>query len=489
MDTMETRVITSAIELQKLSRIDNYPFVLLLSDKSILNVKSIVRRVPNKRLVCKGNWNNQAVYIKLFFGDNAKRYALRDQDGVSYLVQANIKTPKLLYVGAVNDFEVLVYQALAPSENAESTWQQANADLRLALAVKLVQTIGQHHQGHVLQTDLYLKNFLLFENEIYTIDGDGIRQYKVISHQQMIKNLCVLLSKFDVLEVEAWLPNLLEAYHAANPQVQLDTAKIKLLSNDYRLKVAKSYADKKVFRNCTDVNVVSNKNFSAVSSQFMHLNLTQDADQYDDLLTSGTIIKAGNTCTVGLVKFNEISVVLKRYNIKSFWHLLGRIWRPSRAAVSWANAHRLLILGLPTAKPVALLEQRIFGLRGKAYFLSEYVDAPDIGQFFTEVTNTSLKAEAIEHMVQMFYRLFLLQISHGDMKATNIKMVNTKPLLIDLDSMKQHTIAFCAARAHVKDLRRFMRNWKDDTSLYNAFVKAFKAEYQNHSALKKANIF
>jgi tRNA A-37 threonylcarbamoyl transferase component Bud32 len=265
--------------------------------------------------------------------------------------------------------------------------------------------------------------------------------------------------------------------------------KIKLLSNVHRLKVATSYADKKVFRSCTDVNVVSNKNFSAVSSKYMHLNLVQDVNQYDVLLASNTILKAGNTCTVGLVKMNDTNVVLKRYNIKSFWHLLSRMWRPSRAAISWANTHRLMILDLPTAYPIALLEQRILGLRGRAYFLSEYIEAPDIAAFFAEVTDPLQKTAVVDQMVQMFHRLYLLQISHGDMKATNIKIVNSKPLLIDLDSMKQHKIAFFAFKAHVKDLRRFMRNWKDDTSLYNAFVAAFKAEYQNHSALIKANIF
>ncbi|MGV3580928.1 MAG: lipopolysaccharide kinase InaA family protein [Methylophilus sp.] len=485
---METRVITSATELQKLSSAGECPFDLLLSDKSTLNIEAIVRRVPSKRLVCKGNWNNQAVYVKLFFGVDAKRYAQRDQHGVGYLIRANIKTPKLLYAGAVNDFEVLVYQALVPAENAESVWLRTNEELRLVLALKLVQTVGQHHQAHLLQTDLYLKNFLLFENEVYTIDGDGIRRYKAINNQQAIKNFCVLLSKFDVLEIEAWLVSLLETYHTANPQVRLDIDKIKLLSNTYRLKVAKSYADQKVFRTCTDVTVVSDKNFSAISSKFNHLDLTQDANQYDALLASQTILKAGNTCTVGLVKFNQANVVVKRYNIKSFWHFLSRMWRPSRAAVSWANAHRLMILGIPTAYPIALLELRTLGLRGKAYFLSEYVDAPDIATFFSEHHDDLLRAEVIKNVVEMFYRLFLLQVSHGDMKATNIKILNRRPLLIDLDSMRQHDFAFCALKAHVKDLRRFMRNWKDDTTLYNAFIAVFNTTYIDRSALIEANI-
>ncbi|HSF71478.1 MAG TPA: hypothetical protein VLA25_04240, partial [Methylotenera sp.] len=78
------------------------------------------------------------------------------------------------------------------------------------------------------------------------------------------------------------------------------------------------------------------------------------------------------------------------------------------------------------------------------------------------------------------------QISHGDMKATNIKMQGTQPVLIDLDSMRQHRKTNLTA--HVRDLQRFMQNWKDNTSLYNAFVKTFKVVYPDDSLLIRAGI-
>jgi tRNA A-37 threonylcarbamoyl transferase component Bud32 len=94
----------------------------------------------------------------------------------------------------------------------------------------------------------------------------------------------------------------------------------------------------------------------------------------------------------------------------------------------------------------------------------------------------------VKQLVEMFYRLYLLQISHGDMKASNIMIVDEKPLLIDLDSMQQHRFGLIAKHQHARDLRRFMRNWQHDEALSNAFKKVFKVVYADHQPLKLAHI-
>ena len=172
-------------------------------------------------------------------------------------------------------------------------------------------------------------------------------------------------------------------------------------------------------------------------------------------------------------------------------HGVGRALRKSRAAISWANAHRLQLLGIPTPRPVALIETysySLLGLRlkGKAYFVSAYVDLPDVADFFAQTSDKAVRAEAMKQLAMLLYRLYLLKLSHGDMKATNIKMQNALPMLIDLDSMQQHRWAYFAKKAHARDLQRFMQNWKDDASLYNAFIKVLKVVYVDHAPLQAA---
>lgn len=496
---MENYPIASTQDLMNLSCQGDAPFGLgrfglFLDDQSKLEVDAIVRRVPNKRLVCQASWKNQTVYAKLFLGEDAIRYAKRDRRGVENLLNAHIASPKILYSCSIQNISVLIFEALNQAHNVESLWKDSTQSERAKIAEHLTKTVALHHKANILQTDLYLKNFLLQDNRVYTIDGDGIRQFGHLTRAQATSNFAVLVSKFDVIDAVNWLSDLINVYHDVYPEICLESSKVMRISSSHRVQVTNAYATKKVFRNCTDVRVIADSTqYGAYSNAFFEAVKPLSIPMLDALLNANPTLKMGNTCTVGVAPIQDQSVVIKRYNIKNIWHGLGRAVRQSRAAVSWANAHRLQLLGIPTPQPVALIEQKRlsvlgFALKGKCYFLSVYENAPDVAEFFAQTTDKAARSEAVKQIVQLFYRLYLLQISHGDMKATNIKMTSTIPMLIDLDSMQQHQCGYFAKKAHVRDLRRFMQNWKDDTSLYNAFIKVFKVVYADHTPLRAAKI-
>lgn len=466
---------------------------LELEDGSNIRDLEVVRYVPSRRCVCRGVWQGVSVYVKLFFGPKAQHYAQRDLNGVHHFNKAAISTPKILLHSELRNAHgvAIVFEAIDDAKNAEDFWVESNEQSRLMLAKQLMRVLAEHHNAGLLQTDLYLKNFLVDSNAIYSIDGDGVRVYDALTKQYALRNLCQLLSKFDVLMLSQQLPALLQTYSDARLghfSLALDDVQRKV--DSVRIKAVNAYAEKKVFRQCTDVNVENGENkFIAIRSAFSNLSLPKTVVELDGYFKPENIIKNGNTCTVASVKMDQHSLVIKRYNIKGFWHGVGRAFRQTRAAVSWANAHRLQLLDLDTAHPVALIESRVFGLKGKAYFLAEHLDVPDMSEFFQRTSNKALRAAAVKHTVELFYRLYLLKISHGDMKATNIKVLASgKPSLIDLDCMKQHQNVLSAKKAHARDIKRFMQNWKGQPSLYNAFIKAFKVVYADQAPLQAAQI-
>ncbi|MDP2154046.1 MAG: lipopolysaccharide kinase InaA family protein [Methylotenera sp.] len=463
-----------------------------LTNGTELEIVAVVRLVPGRRVVCRAQWNGQYVYAKFFAGKKAHYYCERDKLGVGLLIQHNIKTPPLLFADKLKqiDAEVLVFAEIKPSENAEVVWRASDSNKRFDLAVRLVLELAGHHRAHLLQTDLYLKNFLVSDDSIYTLDGDGVRHYSKLSRQCALANLATLLSKFDVLDVQAWLVDLLKVYADASARHTLPSHPHMLrLINHKRKGAANRYADAKVFRKCTDVEVdQTSRHFQAISTQFPLIQSSMVSEKLDDLINTQTLLKSGNTCTVALANIENVPLVIKRYNIKNIWHGIARALRKTRASASWANAYRLTLLGIATPKPIALIEQRYFGLRGKAYFVSEYLEAPDANLFFEQKPEQVARATAIHNIVILFYRLFLLKISHGDMKATNIKLLDASPWLIDLDSMRQHDWDGFALKAHVQDLKRFMKNWQDEPSLYNAFIKEFFAVYADPHPLRLAGL-
>jgi len=430
-----------------------------------LEVLEVVRTVPEKRVVCRARWQGRDVFAKLFLDKKAETYAQRDQLGVERLLAGDIATPALLTAAKTveSNHPVLVYEAILGSQDAETAYQQLASNERKDLVLALVETIAQHHKVGLIQTDLHLKNFLLQKQHIYTLDGDGIRSIAQSDHDQMLGNLCVFLSKLDVLDLEAWRVALLAAYHAVNPDLDINSAQLKSRTDQHRIKASTRYADEKVFRVCTDVAVNKGTDYyHAQSSVYQHLEVPANLAAYDDLVNAGEMLKDGNTCTVVSSLLSEQAVVIKRYNLKSAGHAFGRAFRKRR---------------------------RLGVLRARAYFISAYIDALDIAEYFANNRDKKERAAAMKQTVALFYRLYLLKISHGDMKATNIKMLTDgKPSLIDLDSMQQHTTDAVALKAHARDIKRFMRNWDEQPALFNAFVKVFKVVYPDHAALHAAQI-
>lgn len=458
-------------------------------EESGISLQKVVRTIPNRRYVCSGMFENRAVYAKIFIGKSATAYALRDKAGAKLLKQACILTPELLISQGLEDGKhFLIYAAVENTQNAEEVWRSSDKTRRFLLMQQLVRTLAAHHQAGLMQTDLHLKNFLVqstsaVEMQIYTLDGDGIRRLRsFFSKSQCLRNLATLFSKFDVLD-DVWIPALFQLYCEQTGIVCSIEGKANIWSQTQKIRhrVAIGYADKKVFRTCTDVNVTQKfSQFVAITSGFDLEKLAlASLDQY--LAEPQRNIKNGNTCTVAKAELAGRHVVIKRYNIKNFWYGLNRAIRVSRAEKSWANAHRLIIANISTAMPLALLEERLGCLRRRAYFLTEYVDGPDALEFFSNSLGLEQKQTVARKLASLFYKLYLLKYSHGDCKASNIKIVNAAPLLIDLDAMRTHFGGVLSdwsfKRSHIKDLQRLMKNWENDQETTQLLKQALQFAY------------
>jgi tRNA A-37 threonylcarbamoyl transferase component Bud32 len=463
---------------------------LLLQDSDALTALQAHRVIPQRRWVFSAIWQGQAVFAKVFLGKQADKYAARDARGSDWMQQAGLMTPTLLWRGLSKDHRahVLIYAAVQQSHNADILYLSSEAPERLALLKRLVVALAQQHMAGLVQTDLHLKNFLVANDVVWAIDGDGIRK-NTLSKQASYKQLSELISKLSVLDQYVWTSNLLTIYRQQRQWSDLaNLDQILAWARHYKAKAVRDYVEHKIFRNCTDVIWQQTPNFALARSASAGLpRLTPEI--LEVAIQSGKILKAGNTSKVVQAHLGQWNTVIKRYNIKNILHALGRSWRPSRAASSWSNAHRLQYYGVLTPQPLAMLEKRFFSLRREAYFVSAVSALPDAFTFFQNVSDQALRTETLTQLALTCYQFYLMQISHGDMKATNLQVNEQGQIVVlDLDSMQQHRCAKRALRAHVKDIRRLLQNWKDDTSLYNALLQSFHAVYVDHTPLKLAGI-
>ena len=469
---------------------DDKTGAIVLSSGVTLTGLALHRFVPGKRYVFSCDWEAQSVFVKIFTGKDAEKYAERDARGTAWLTQAGLRTPALLWRGGLRDkvAAVLVYAAAPAARNVEALYAEKNSVQSVHVMQQLTTMLAQMHNAGLMQTDLHLKNFLWAADAIWAIDGDGVRQ-KVLNQDQALRQLAQLIAKLHVLDQHAWIERLLETYLAQRGWSQgVDVGSLLLRAKKEKVHEVDAYVHHKIFRNCTDVVWHDGNHY--VSGRHAAAGIPAiDPSLLESAMHAGQVIKPGNSCTVVAAQLQHHFVVIKRYNLKNVWHALSRCWRPSRAAASWSNAHRLHYYGISTPQPLLMLEVHFWRLRGKAYFVTEYSPWPDALVFFKQTTDKRLRAEAVKQLSLLCYQLYLLRLSHGDMKATNLQITDSGQVVVmDLDSMRQHYCAQTAMRAHVKDLHRLLQNWKDDTSLYNALVKSLRVVYVDAKPLTLAGL-
>ncbi|MBW1852667.1 MAG: hypothetical protein JRJ15_14840 [Deltaproteobacteria bacterium] len=454
------------------------PFrIQLRSDGQLIELKctKVLRILPRKRLVCFCEWNGHQAVAKLFLasGKAAKRHFAREKRGLNACESAGI--------GAL----VLAFQRIIPSLDFEEKLGQAESDEQsIELLSKVADVIACQHEAGLKHNDLHPGNFLFSGKDIYTIDGDDIDVRKMgspLAKGESLTNLALFFAQF-YPKFDQLVPEVFQVYSEKRSWPISSDLQARLMKEVQR---RRSYRKKKylnkVYRECSAF--VCRKTWSGFMiktwSGFMICDrdyhteaMNHFLDDPDPVIDGGSLLKDGNTSTVALVEVDRRLLVVKRYNINNFWYGLKRCLRPSRAWTSWRNAHRLMLLGIATPKPIMLAEKRWGVVRSTAYFITEYVEGVDVYHLLHSDSEKKMSQEGLIKLVEkLFQQLTDASISHGDFKATNLIPSGGELFIIDLDAMREHRFRWRFIKAFKRDCERFMKNWKDLPEVEKLFYK------------------
>jgi len=432
--------------------------------------EEVVRAMPGRRYVCRGRYADQDVFIKLFSMNRRASNEWRDeQSGIAALHEVGIAAPEILYAGVVADIDtqVVVYAALPGAESARQRWEQGDEAMRLEVLVDLVELVAQHHAAGLRQSDLHMLNFLYSDSVLYTLDASEIHaSEQPLSRVESMDGLADLLALLPV-EYDELVGDLYNNYWQARggEASEGEQASLQMTVSKKRRYKHRKYLSK-VFRSCTAFVAVKTWHSFTVYDRSREsdalVSLLADPDNCPEM-QDVRMLKDGNTCTVSEFELDGMRVVSKRYNIKHAWHALRRTLRMTRAARSWINSHRLLRCGIATARPIALREQRFGPMRGRAWLFIEKIEGESLYQYLKrpEKQDSDEFRVIAQAFVPLFEKMVLERISHGDMKAGNFIYYGDTLYMIDLDSMQAHDDDVSFARAFVRDMRRFFKNWQD----------------------------
>jgi tRNA A-37 threonylcarbamoyl transferase component Bud32 len=434
-----------------------------------LTCTSILRHLPGKRLVCSGTRADGApVVAKVFLDPSAaERHYRRELKGIEALQTAEIPTPELLFEGRLVDGQapVLLFREMRGFLSLAELLEQSNAENRLETLRPAVKSIARLHVAGLKQRDIHPANFLLSGNRVMIIDGDDIEKMGAapLHKRDSLSNLSLFFAQFHPV-FDAMVPPLMDVYCNCRqwaPQHTLiqEVNDAVLKWRAWRLKRFLA----KTRRSCTAFIVQKQwRRFMACDREWYSPACQPLLDDLDAFIEGGTILKAGNSATVSRITIDGQAVVVKRYNIKSLSHALRRGPRPSRAMVSWENAHRLRFWGINTPQPLAVIEERWGTLRKRAYFIMAYQPGETIDEAFRRAVDDPRSVDGLlDQLGDLLKQLAVARISHGDCKATNFLLSSNGLNLVDLDGMRAHCFKTTHRRSFRRDMQRLSRNWQD----------------------------
>ena len=394
------------------------PFLLTVKkpggEWSDIQVIRVFRLLPRKRLVALAYHQDKLVLVKIFLGKHASRNSRRERLGVTHITNAGVTTPKFFWEAVIDDGGIiLAFEYLCDAISLDMKFQKSKQE-RVHIVSEIMEVMAQLHNHGVIQTDIHLGNFLVSRGACYTIDGGGIKKYcnHSLSERKSLKNLSLffaqLTSEFDMCVSEA-LCSYEKArgwtYHHRRLHNLLREIRISREARQRSL-VAKTLRDCSRFisnSTLTRFMVCERKDFNYEIGQVL-----RDIDRFVD---SGYILKRGNTATVSLVKLSDRSLVIKRYNVKGFFHALKLAFSVSRARTSWKNAFLLEALGIPSLKAIALIENRLGFFGSKSYLIAEYIDGVSLGECLRDALRMDNRIE-LEALRDIFFKLSEAQLSH-----------------------------------------------------------------------------
>ncbi len=187
-------------------------------------------------------------------------------------------------------------------------------------------------------------------------------------------------------------------------------------------------------------------------------NLPNSLLKCEALIATADIIKDDATTTVANVMLADGNkILIKRYNVRTWFTLLKRLCRPSRAAIAWRAGIRLTELGLLTPKPLAMFEQRCGWFKTRSYLITEFIDGEDVGKYFSSYP-AFLQAVIYQQLQHTLLVLKLTHSAHGDMKATNFLWHPQGIYLLDLDACRTYKSPKSHHHAIAKDVKRLAKN-------------------------------
>jgi len=331
----------------------------------------------------------------------------------------------------------------------------ASTSERIRFARIFAEFLAQLHDAGVTHPDPHPGNFLVetdtdAQPKLVLMDLHALHFGEPLSQQQTVENLTLVNRWFQVRAQRTDRWRFWKHYFKSRTKWTGTIAPSTSIAREIEEATSKSNLrfwtarmDRYVAKN-RDSHPIKHAHLRGFTTSDLPRELLASLQANPDLPfeSSEKLIKDSRTSSVAIVEHQGHRYIWKRFNVKSWLLPIKNRFRPSPALRSWLNGNSVRDRGLPTARPLLLLEQYRLGFPTTGYVLFEWIDdSEELPSALTHLTGHPMKerflAEWIFKLARLLRRLHDREVSHRDLKGSNILVKgsdpwNAEPVLIDL---------------------------------------------------------
>jgi tRNA A-37 threonylcarbamoyl transferase component Bud32 len=311
--------------------------------------------------------------------------------------------------------------------------------LRRQIALELARLLAKLHDAGITHHDLHAGNFLIRypddRCELFLIDLHAVHLGQPLTDAARWENL-IMLNRWFIVRAHRserwrfWREYLRARRQPMNEDEVRQTAR-ELEKRTWQSNIRFWHGRD---RRC----LASNKYYQRLRSAGIEGHAVRDLDSstLTELCRAADsvfqrpdvkLLKDSRSSTVAelMLPVNGVphSVIFKRFRMRSWHEPWASLLRRPAALRSWIQGQGLRERGLPTARPLAILQRREHGLWYEGYLLTEKVpEALDLRSFVGQLHSRTWLQRYIDQIARLIRELHRRRLAHRDLKAANILM-------------------------------------------------------------------
>jgi len=296
------------------------------------------------------------------------------------------------------------------------------------LILELAKTIKKIHQGGLFHKDLHAGNLLWDGESIFLTDLHGAKIVRNLSLKQRLWNLSLLFHSLRAIWGEEDQSIFMDAYFEGEPfysQKKEEFRKKVHVWMDHLQKRQWQSRTKRCLKESTEFSLQKGKGVCYYHRRDFPLEALEKRVEEHLRLTlerPSALAKYSPNVTISIIENGGKKLSVKNYRPLKIWDRFKEHFRRSRGLKAWIAGNGLKARGIPSLRPLGLVEKRDWqGLRESSFLMEVSEADQEVDRYIIKsLKDFTERRSFIKAFVQWFSQCHKMGVYHRDMKTCNI---------------------------------------------------------------------